>query len=436
MTQLGRPKGLLPTWATDDNYPAGSEQWSETPTKIDLSAAERAAGFTPGRQVSAQKMNANLHMVGRYIEMLSDIGVRNWPYVGLQGDHSELTSGFGTCIAPWTGGADDALAPDTELWVIGGSSSEADRYLISGDRGVTWTKRGNAPADIDSYMGSATEAAGGLPGTIIIAGLEGSESGTHIMRSTNSAQSWSRVQAHAIAKFDCSALHYAKHLGVHVMAGNQDFAGGRLLYSSDDGATWALTTSLDVIPSHVRQFASNDEVIVACGDTSTLSYSLDGGETWVTTSPGIAYTNGWAGLAYSEEEGQFMLLADNTRLATSEDGINWVVRNDQAVSVDTYRLAASGGAHGKGLAVVGSTWAATAAITIENGFNLKGVLYSNDLGKNWSFVPIGRVPASSYWSRIQAARDHFMVCRQGSAGLPHVYASMSVGRPAPTVNFY
>lgn len=44
-------------WATDTNYPAGSETWSATPTKVAPSSGVRADGFAPGDQPPAQWIN-------------------------------------------------------------------------------------------------------------------------------------------------------------------------------------------------------------------------------------------------------------------------------------------------------------------------------------------------------------------------------------------
>ena len=44
-------------WATDTNYPAGSETWSATPTKVAPSAGVQADGFAPTDQPPAQWIN-------------------------------------------------------------------------------------------------------------------------------------------------------------------------------------------------------------------------------------------------------------------------------------------------------------------------------------------------------------------------------------------
>lgn len=44
-------------WATDTNYPAGSETWSATPVKVAPSSGAQADGFTPEDQPPAQWIN-------------------------------------------------------------------------------------------------------------------------------------------------------------------------------------------------------------------------------------------------------------------------------------------------------------------------------------------------------------------------------------------
>lgn len=44
-------------FATDPNFPAGSDPWSGTPTRVAPSAGQLAAGFAPATQVPAQHLN-------------------------------------------------------------------------------------------------------------------------------------------------------------------------------------------------------------------------------------------------------------------------------------------------------------------------------------------------------------------------------------------
>lgn len=66
---MSRPD-TLPTWATDTNYPAGSDPWSGMPTKRAPSAGEIAVGATPGEGWPAQYLNYQFGLIGEWIEAL------------------------------------------------------------------------------------------------------------------------------------------------------------------------------------------------------------------------------------------------------------------------------------------------------------------------------------------------------------------------------
>lgn len=53
---MSRPSAL-PEWATDTNYPAGTDPWSSTLTRIEPTAGERAAGFVPSEALPSQYLN-------------------------------------------------------------------------------------------------------------------------------------------------------------------------------------------------------------------------------------------------------------------------------------------------------------------------------------------------------------------------------------------
>lgn len=47
----------VPTWATDANYPAGSEVWSGTATRVEPNAAQKGTGLVPATRPPAQFLN-------------------------------------------------------------------------------------------------------------------------------------------------------------------------------------------------------------------------------------------------------------------------------------------------------------------------------------------------------------------------------------------
>src|SRR5699024_6810415 len=47
----------IPEWATDNNYPAGSDPWSGKPTRVQPLSTTIAQGFVPGRVPPAEWFN-------------------------------------------------------------------------------------------------------------------------------------------------------------------------------------------------------------------------------------------------------------------------------------------------------------------------------------------------------------------------------------------
>jgi hypothetical protein len=66
------------SWATDANYPAGSDPWSGQPTKVALTSGEMAAGFVPDTQVPAEKLNDLLNAMASYVDGVADTAALNW----------------------------------------------------------------------------------------------------------------------------------------------------------------------------------------------------------------------------------------------------------------------------------------------------------------------------------------------------------------------
>lgn len=61
---MSRRPTRIPTWATDANYPAGSNPWNATPIKVEPSSGIKAAGHTPDTRPPPQWMNDWQNLVG------------------------------------------------------------------------------------------------------------------------------------------------------------------------------------------------------------------------------------------------------------------------------------------------------------------------------------------------------------------------------------
>jgi hypothetical protein len=84
----------IPTWATDTNYPAGTDAWSGTATKVEPTSGQKAAGWEPGQRPPAQYQNWWMGLVSDWIAYFGDpgeksiaFGIHAWnsQRIGLQG---------------------------------------------------------------------------------------------------------------------------------------------------------------------------------------------------------------------------------------------------------------------------------------------------------------------------------------------------------------
>lgn len=62
----------LPLWATDANYPAGSDPWAGSPTKVAPTSGDQARGWTPNQEPSPQAFNWWKNLVGQWFTWLDD----------------------------------------------------------------------------------------------------------------------------------------------------------------------------------------------------------------------------------------------------------------------------------------------------------------------------------------------------------------------------
>lgn len=74
-----RPNITIVPWATDLNYPSGSNPWSLTNTKIAPSGSEYAHGYTPGVQPRAQHWNYVQNALTSWVSAADGYECRNWP---------------------------------------------------------------------------------------------------------------------------------------------------------------------------------------------------------------------------------------------------------------------------------------------------------------------------------------------------------------------
>lgn len=114
-------------WATNPNYPAGSEPWAGTPTKVEPDAGELAAGHTPGIIDPAEKENWWKNLVGQWTAWLNGL-VDALGNLTLDEDASVTVSGDGqyrhpkrTITIPLLPITDANVAPDEKTTLTAGN---------------------------------------------------------------------------------------------------------------------------------------------------------------------------------------------------------------------------------------------------------------------------------------------------------------------------
>lgn len=75
---MARPSGVIPEWASNASYPAGSDPWALQPTKQDPGSSAVAAGFLPNARLDAETINWLLHAYWQWIAYQDRAEGRTW----------------------------------------------------------------------------------------------------------------------------------------------------------------------------------------------------------------------------------------------------------------------------------------------------------------------------------------------------------------------
>ncbi len=130
---MSRPANLE-AWATDDDYPAGSDDWSNQPTKVVHPGP--ATGFVPNQGAAAEYFNELFNKltatVNGQLNFLGQIQVQNWPYVQV----TDLGA-----PAVWCQG-DAAWNEATGLWVSVAVESGTGNRVLASPTGRDWVQLG------------------------------------------------------------------------------------------------------------------------------------------------------------------------------------------------------------------------------------------------------------------------------------------------------
>ena len=114
-------------WASDTNYPAGSDPWSGTATKANLTAETKARGMTPEGPFSAQQANRALHDLTEATNCRFDEYLTSGTWTPVEDVVVEV-DGYGS------GGAGAGGTPGgtgTDIWTPGGGGGKARGRRVS-----------------------------------------------------------------------------------------------------------------------------------------------------------------------------------------------------------------------------------------------------------------------------------------------------------------
>lgn len=366
----GRPSGNIPVWSSDLNYPAGAEDWSETPTKVDPGSTAIARGWEPGKSPAAQRFNFLMNRYSGNILAHDAIEVQNWlPSATVA---SSLVNADGAYQITYD-------ANRGWLWAVGAISSVGKVYYSH--NGINWT---NVSAKLD-VTPSAPIALSGIA-------FDGSGTGFACSAYAGSGGTIYRITGDAIAASEYTGTAVTDSQG-HYGIVFEPFEGLFLLFGAKDDtpAVWTVESSGTVTARVLDDEESYDAIVkLAIAPTQNRWIALaDASGTWrqwdaadpsdVWTDRGVVpFASIPRGLAYNPDEGLYMVTCNSGETYVSVDGFNWTLRSD---------LPGGGVFLPYCLACFGSLWVAVASVNSSAQGNQRSLVYSTDQGLTWVPVP-------------------------------------------------
>jgi hypothetical protein len=417
MSRIERPEVRVPVVATDENYPAGTEAWSATATKIDPGTGAEADGHVPETRPPAQHFNFYQNAWGRWLQHLRDIGVRN--YIDITTEFASYSL-FSICYLP-----------TSYAWVFGQDLNSPNNRILRTYtnafqffEAVETTAAGGQNAPIYYLTSNNDDLALGFAATTAVTDPD-------VWSYVGSTDTFSRVVLAPFASdFDMEGSIHAHTADRWLVVGREGTTPDDLVcyYSDNDGSTWTgpvtLQTTIDATSIDSIAIDQDTPLIMVVNSLSTATDVF-------TSATGAAaswtkYNDVTVGATKIENvthvefgNGIFMMLGNlngSTEIKPfiSTDGSSWaaggvIYDNPQAVG---------------GLAVSGGTWLAlihtTASPTDRN------VVYmSQDDGDNWEPVCYLEEPPLGYKYAMHHDNGRWIIVLK-SAGVAYVYASFSV----------
>ena len=368
---MTRPANPLPTWANDDDFPAGGDPWSATPTKVEPGAGKRDDGWPPEEIPQAQHMNKLLSELGLWVEHLREREVQSWnaPTIVTTARTKALVFDVAESSIPVLAG----LVHSGVWYAVGfGTNVEESPY---GDQWFTDTGA--------SGLGGANLRAIGTNGArqVITAGEDtGVEHAAYI----RTAGVWTKVVLSGGTSSIIDAIEYWSDNAIWVLAGQESGTSAAAIWTTTDGITFTPRT----VPAPGFAGSSVEVNCVAFSPTVAVAFARDpvagnvseswtsaDAITWVLQAPGIIDV---VAVSYSALEGIFMAVTFQGRVYTSPgtDGVVWTLASFLGTT------------QGFGPVLVnnGSVWLASrvdAGVATPGDFGENRIKYSTDSGITW-----------------------------------------------------
>jgi hypothetical protein len=352
------PAEAIPAWATDEDYPAGADPWSASPTKVAPSSGQIADGFVPDTQPPAQWFNWFQHTIQQHLAANSAWYVHNWTPGSFVGGafppHGNLPHAACTVMSAVTDGVPVLVMIDTS--------------------GTTWrlehetASELSSAAETDFVSDQPRSLVGGVfGGDVTLLAVQGSGA---CLQSADLGETW--TSAGSVPGGADKVAHYYLAEERWIVA----CEGAAKTKYSNDLATWsngAGTGAGATHPDNPRAMADSGTAVVLVFSTSTtLCARSSDGITW--TTPALAAGgHAWQDVSYSAVRTAWMAVAsDGVGAYSLDDGLAWT------------EIAIPAGV--KAVAAFGRFF----VCTFDDGAGKTSIAISEDLGATWSTFVLQR----------------------------------------------
>ena len=373
-----RPAGLPPSWATTVNYPAGTDDWSGSSTKVDPGTTKVANGFLPGERIAAEHLNFELNRFAQFVTYLDTIEARNWT--------QQVEVDVRTNVSFNALEYDEA---NQRFWLGGTSRSGGDdeAKLFWSLNGIDWAEEGSVP----------TRPMIGALQTIQIAP---SVSGILLSWDTTNGKSWFAFRA-TNGTWTTSTNQPADIIATFAIY--NDTSTKWEIFGHRNGSTqpriWTVTNTDIWVESTLTSASSHLGLITLAAikpaSSTKIAINSTGGvwkfnliaAAWQFTASPFASTP--KGLTWWDAEGVFLVVCTGGEVYSSDDGASWTLRT--TVSGVSFDGCTSGPG---GLTAIGGLVVSPCVIDTANGGIQQVLAIGWDLGQSWDSVSLPVVDPS------------------------------------------